>query len=158
MPPRRSPAPKSAQRPANPRRPMPCVAVAMASDQDRTLAAEAVEVLRAFGVGQAWRMLPAVGAPQRAGGVAQEAKGRGVAVGIATGDLVRVIAASTILPAGVAATRTTAHNGVDNLRSTAQTPFGVAVATVEPAADADARLQEAGGAGSSGCPRGEGRR
>ena len=197
MPPRRSPAPKSTHRPANPRRLMPCVPVVMASDQDRAIAAEAVEVLKEFGVAHEWRILPDVGAPERVGSFAREAQGRGVAVVIAAGGgaahLAGAIAASTILPVIGVPVRTAALNGMDSLLSTAQTPSGVPVAGVgidggrnaallaaailalrepalserlvafrrrqaERAADADARLQEVGGDGASGCPRGEGRR
>ena len=112
----------------------PLVGIAMGSESDWPVMADAVQVFREFGVPYEARVLSAHRTPEKMTAYAQEARQRGLKVIVAgaggAAHLPGMIAASTTLPVIGVPIPTRNLNGLDSLLSIVQMPGGVPVATV----------------------------
>ena len=111
----------------------PAVAVLMGSDSDLPTMAEAVRVLRDFGVPSETIVTSAHRSPERTARYVKAAPGRGIRVFIAgaggAAHLAGVVASGTTLPV-IGVPMTSELSGLDSLLSTVQMPAGIPVATV----------------------------
>lgn len=110
------------------------VSVAMGSDSDTPVMAEAVNVLREFQIPYEVYLTSAHRAPERTTKFARGAAGRGVKIIIvgagAAAHLAGVIASQTPLPVIGVPIDATPLGGMDALLSTVQMPGGIPVATM----------------------------
>ena len=110
------------------------VSVAMGSDSDAPIMAEAVNVLREFQIPYEVYLTSAHRAPERTTNFARDAAGRGVKIIIvgagAAAHLAGVIASQTPLPVIGVPIDATPLGGMDALLSTVQMPGGIPVATM----------------------------
>ena len=110
------------------------VRIAMGSDSDATVMAEAVNILREFEIPHEVYLTSAHRAPERTTDFARGAAGRGVKIIIAgagaAAHLAGVIASQTPLPVIGVPIDATPLGGMDALLSTVQMPGGIPVATM----------------------------
>ncbi len=110
------------------------VSIAMGSDSDATVMAEAVNILREFEIPHEVYLTSAHRAPERTTDFARGAAGRGVKIIIAgagaAAHLAGVIASQTPLPVIGVPIDATPLGGMDALLSTVQMPGGIPVATM----------------------------
>lgn len=110
------------------------VSIAMGSDSDATVMAEAVNILREFEIPHEVFLTSAHRAPERTTDFARGAAGRGVKIIIAgagaAAHLAGVIASQTPLPVIGVPIDATPLGGMDALLSTVQMPGGIPVATM----------------------------
>ncbi|MDX9745187.1 MAG: 5-(carboxyamino)imidazole ribonucleotide mutase [Syntrophales bacterium] len=110
------------------------VSVVMGSDSDAPVMAEAVKVLREFGIPCERYLTSAHRAPERTAAFARQAAERGVRIIIAgagaAAHLAGVIASQTPLPVIGVPIDATPLGGMDALLSTVQMPGGIPVATM----------------------------
>jgi len=110
------------------------VSVAMGSDSDAPIMAEAVNILREFEVPYEVYLTSAHRAPERTTNFAKGAAGRGVKIIIvgagAAAHLAGIIASQTSLPVIGVPIDSTPLRGMDALLSTVQMPGGIPVATM----------------------------
>lgn len=110
------------------------VSVAMGSDSDAPIMAEAVNILREFHISYEVYLTSAHRAPERTTNFARDAAGRGVKIIIvgagAAAHLAGVIASQTPLPVIGVPIDSTPLGGMDALLSTVQMPGGIPVATM----------------------------
>lgn len=112
----------------------PLVGVIMGSDSDYSVMAEAVAVLREFGIAHEVEVVSAHRTPDKMVSYAREAAGRGLRVIIAgaggAAHLPGMVASMTTLPVIGVPVPLAKLDGLDSLLSIVQMPGGIPVATV----------------------------
>ena len=112
----------------------PLVGVIMGSDSDFNVMADAVEVLRDFGIAHEVEVVSAHRTPDKMVSYAREAAGRGLKVIIAgaggAAHLPGMVASMTTLPVIGVPVPLAKLDGLDSLLSIVQMPGGIPVATV----------------------------
>lgn len=112
----------------------PRVGVIMGSDSDYTVMADAVAVLREFGIGHEVEVVSAHRTPDKMVNYAREAAARGLQVIIAgaggAAHLPGMVASMTTLPVIGVPVPLARLDGMDSLLSIVQMPGGIPVATV----------------------------
>lgn len=112
----------------------PLVGVIMGSDSDFSVMADAVQVLRDFGIPHEVEVVSAHRTPEKMVSYAREAAGRGLRVIIAgaggAAHLPGMVASMTTLPVVGVPVPLAKLDGLDSLLSIVQMPGGIPVATV----------------------------
>ncbi|SDQ06169.1 5-(carboxyamino)imidazole ribonucleotide mutase [Leucobacter chromiiresistens] len=112
----------------------PLVGVIMGSDSDYSVMADAVQVLREFGIAHEVEVVSAHRTPEKMVQYAREAAGRGIRVIVAgaggAAHLPGMVASMTTLPVIGVPVPLAKLDGLDSLLSIVQMPGGIPVATV----------------------------
>ena len=112
----------------------PLVGVIMGSDSDYSVMADAVQVLREFGIAHEVEVVSAHRTPEKMVQYARDAAGRGIRVIIAgaggAAHLPGMVASMTTLPVIGVPVPLAKLDGLDSLLSIVQMPGGIPVATV----------------------------